>query len=56
MWHVDAADLEAALVGGEVYTALFLPPSTYDRRTTFLFLLTALVLLFPFPLLLFISM
>ena len=27
--------LEATLVRGEVYTALSLPPSTYDHRTTF---------------------
>ena len=38
---------------GEFYTALSLPPSTYDRRTTFLFLLAALALSYPFPLLLF---
>ena len=47
--------LEATLVGGEVYTALSLPSSTYDRRATFLFLLAALALSYPFPLLLFIS-
>ena len=45
--------LEATLVGGEFYTALSLPPSTYDHRTTFLFLLAALALSYPFPLLLF---
>ena len=53
IWHVDAAGLEATLVRGEFYTALSLPPSTYDRRTTFLFLLAALALSYPFPLLLF---